>query len=58
MKELIASLKLLAKKIYLEKLNYYTFTGKPSCTREEAHTCWTCETEFADKDQVVLDHCH
>ena len=38
-KELIASLESLAKRIYLEKRKYYTFTGKPSCTREEAHTC-------------------
>ena len=58
MKELIASLKLLAKQIYLGKRKYYTFTGTPKCTREEAHTCWICETEFADNDQVVLDHCH
>ena len=58
MKELIASLELLAKQIYLEKRKYYTFTGTPSCTREEVHTCWICETEFADNDQVVLDHCH
>ena len=58
MKELIASLELLAKQINLEKRKYYTFTGKPSCTREEAHTCCICETEFADNDQVVLDHCH
>ena len=25
---------------------------------KEAHTCWICETEFADNDQVVLDHGH
>ena len=58
MKELIASLESLAKQIYLKKRKYYTLTGTPSCTREEAHTCWICETEFADNDQVVLDHCH
>ena len=39
MKELIASLESLAKQIYLERRKYYTFTGTPSCTLEEAHTC-------------------
>ena len=58
MKELIASLESLAKQIYLEKRKYYTFNGTPNCTREKAQTCWICETEFADNDQVVLDHCH
>ena len=48
----------MAKQIYLEKRKYYTFTGTPRCTREEAHICCLCETEFADNDQVVLDHCH
>ena len=47
LEELIASLESLAKQIYLEKRKYYTFTGTPTCTREEAHTCWICETEFA-----------
>ena len=57
MKELIASLESLAEQIYLEKRKYYTFTGTPSCTREEAHTCWIFETKFADNYQVVLDDC-
>ena len=58
MKELIASLESLAKQMYLEKRKHYTFTGEASYTREEAYTCWICETEFGDNDQVVLDHCH
>ena len=36
MKELIVSLELLAKQMYLEKLKHYTFTGEASYTREEA----------------------
>ena len=58
LKELIASLDSLAKQIYLEKRKHYAFNGEASYTREEAYTCWVCEKEFGNNDQVVLDHCH
>ena len=58
MKELIASLELLAKQMFLEKRKHYTFTGEASYTREEAYTCWISETEFGDNDQIILGHCH
>ena len=58
MKELIAWLESLAKRIYLDERKHYTFTGEASYAREEAYTCWTCETEFGENDKVVLDHCH
>ena len=53
MKELIASLESLAKQMFLQKRKHYTFTGEASYTREEAYTCWICEMEFGDKEQVL-----
>ena len=58
MEELISSLESLARQIYVEKKNYYTFTGITDQEREDATICWLCENDFSDNDQVVLDHCH
>ena len=56
MEELLSSLESLARKIYIENTQFYTFTGVTD--QEEATNCWIWEKDFSDNDQVVLDHCH
>ena len=58
MEELISSLELLARQIYVEKRKYYIFIGITDQEREDATICWICENDFSDNDQAVLDHCH
>ena len=56
MKELIASVESLAKQ-YTSKNESITRSLANQIARVKKH-CWICETEFADNDQVVIDHCH
>ena len=46
--ELVSSLESQARQTYVEKMNYYIFTGITD--REDFTICWRCEKNFPDND--------
>ena len=58
MKEFIQELEIVARDIHERKQKYRIFNGCPDIPRDQASHCWICESEFDNKDDICLDHCH
>ena len=58
MEEIISSLELLARHIYLEKRKNILLSPEYDQELEDATVSWICKNDFFDNGQVVLDHFH